>query len=99
MVSRATQDAAQALEWLRAGENFDLAILDMQMPGMDGLMLAGEIRKLPQAGALPLVLLTSMGVRSDHPDVAKAGFANCLTKPIKPAQLLEVLVRVISGAK
>ena len=39
--------AQQALEWLRAGEHFDLAILDMQMPGMDGLMLASEIRKLP----------------------------------------------------
>src|SRR6266403_5539820 len=40
-----------------------------------------------------------MGVRSDHPDVAKAAFSSCLTKPIKPAQLHEVLVRVISGAK
>src|SRR5947208_8904261 len=67
MVSRATQDAAQALEWLRAGEHFDLVILDMQMPGMDGLMLAGEIRKLPQTARIPLVLLTSMGVRADDP--------------------------------
>jgi len=48
---------------------------------------------------MPLVLLTSMGVRSDHPDFTSAAFASCLTKPIKPAQLQEVLVRVISGAK
>ena len=47
MVPRDTQNAAQALEWLRAGERFDLAVLDMQMPGMDGLTLAAEIRKLP----------------------------------------------------
>ncbi|HYV26500.1 MAG TPA: response regulator, partial [Candidatus Eisenbacteria bacterium] len=90
--------ASQALEWLRAGENFDLAILDMQMPEMDGLMLAGEIRKLPTASNLPLVLLTSMGIRSDHPDVTKVAFASCLTKPLKPIQLREALVRVVSGS-
>src|SRR5690606_10783301 len=82
-----------------SGESFDLAILDMQMPGMDGLTLAGEIRKLPAANSMPLVLLTSMGVRADSPDFANAAFASCLTKPIKPAQLHEVLLRVISGAK
>jgi CheY-like chemotaxis protein/HPt (histidine-containing phosphotransfer) domain-containing protein len=99
MVPRDTQTAAQALEWLRAGERFDLAILDMQMPGMDGVMLAREIRKLPGASTMPLVLLASMGVHTDHPDLAGASFASCLTKPIKPAQLYDVLVRVISGAK
>src|SRR5947199_277716 len=66
MIPRGAQSAAQALEWLRAGESFDLAILDMQMPGMDGLMLASEIRKLPSSTQMPLILLTSMGIRSDH---------------------------------
>src|SRR6185295_3510561 len=99
MIPRGAQSAAQALEWLRAGENFDLAILDMQMPEMDGLMLASEIRKLPGAANLPLVLLTSMGIRTDHPDVTKVAFSSCLTKPLKPVQLHETLVRVVSGAK
>ncbi len=99
MIPRGAQSAAQALEWLRSGENFDLAILDMQMPGMDGLMLASEIRKMPGAMMMPLVLLTSMGVHSDHPDFESVAFASCLTKPIKPSQLQEVLVRVISGCK
>ncbi len=99
MMPRSAQHAAQALEFLKAGETFDLAILDMQMPGMDGVMLATEIRKMPSATMMPLVLLTSMGVRSDNPDFAGAAFASCLTKPIKPAQLHEVLLRVISGAK
>ena len=99
MIPRGTQSAAQALHWLRSGESFDLAILDMQMPGMDGVMLASEIRKLPGAEKLPLVLLTSMGIRSDHPDVAKVSFASCLTKPLKPVQLNEALIRVVSGTK
>ena len=99
MVPRDTQSGAEALEWLRAGESFDLAVLDMQMPDMDGLMLAGEIRKLPAGQTLPLVLLTSVGVRSDGPEFASAGFAGCLAKPIKPAQLQEALRRVLSGAK
>ena len=99
MIPRETQNAAQALEWLRAGERFDLAVLDMQMPGMDGLMLAAEIRKLPAAARLPLVLLASMGVHADHPGVASAGFASLLTKPIKPAQLYEALIRALSGSK
>jgi CheY-like chemotaxis protein/HPt (histidine-containing phosphotransfer) domain-containing protein len=99
MIPRDTQSAPQAIEWMRAGESFDLAILDMQMPGMDGLMLAGEIRKLPGGSSLPLVLLTSVGVRSDSADFASAALAGCLTKPIKPGQLHEILLRVMSGSK
>ncbi len=97
--ARPAPSGAQALEFLRAGEAFDLAILDMQMPGMDGLMLAREIRKLPNAGKLPLVLLTSMGVRTDSPEFRAAGFAACLTKPVKPAQLFDLLVRLVSGGR
>jgi CheY-like chemotaxis protein/HPt (histidine-containing phosphotransfer) domain-containing protein len=97
MIPQGAQSAAQALDWLRAGQVFDLAILDMQMPGMDGLMLAREIRKLPGAGSMPLVLLTSMGVRSDQPGFQNIAFAGCLPKPIKPAQLQDVLVRAVSG--
>jgi CheY-like chemotaxis protein len=99
MLPRGANNAEQALEWLRAGESFDLAILDMQMPGMDGIMLAREIRKLPRTTLMPLVLLTSMGVRQNQPDISNLGFASCLTKPVKPAQLYEVLARAISGAK
>ena len=99
MVTRTAPNAQQALEWLKDGEQVDIAILDMQMPGMDGLMLAGEMRKLPNTTTIPLVLLTSMGIRSDEPAFTQAGFASCLTKPIKPVQLREVLVRVVSGSK
>ena len=99
MIPRAATGGEEALEWLRQGEAFDLVLLDMQMPGMDGLMLAKEIRQLPGATVLPLVLLTSMGVRADNPAFASIAFACCLNKPVKPAHLREALVRVISGTK
>jgi CheY-like chemotaxis protein/HPt (histidine-containing phosphotransfer) domain-containing protein len=99
MVPCDAQSGAEALEWLRAGESFDLAVLDLRMPDMDGLMLAGEIRKLPAGQNLPLVLLTPVGVRSESPEFDRACFAGCLAKPIKPAQLQELLCRVLSGAK
>jgi CheY-like chemotaxis protein/HPt (histidine-containing phosphotransfer) domain-containing protein len=100
MLPRTASTGQQALAWLKQGDQYDLAVLDdMQMPGMDGLMLASEIRKLPNGANLPLVLLTSMGVRPDNPEFLNAGFATCLTKPVKPAQLFESLIRVVSGMR
>jgi CheY-like chemotaxis protein len=99
MIPRTAHSGAQAIEWMQQGETFDIAILDMQMPEMDGLMLATQIRQIPGAMMMPLVLLASMGVRADNPGFSTVAFASCLTKPIKPAQLHEALVRVISGAK
>jgi CheY-like chemotaxis protein/HPt (histidine-containing phosphotransfer) domain-containing protein len=99
MVPRDTHSGAEALEWLRLGESFDLAVLDMRMPDLDGLVLAGEIRKLPNGQTLPLVLLTSVGVRSDRPEFVSAGFASCLAKPIKPALLQETFRHVLGGTR
>ena len=99
MIPCGAQSGAQALEWLRQGESFDVALIDMQMPAMDGLMLAREIRALPGALLMPLILLTSAGVRADNPALASVAFASCLTKPIKPVQLHEALLRVISGTQ
>ena len=85
--------AAEALDLFRAGEHFDLCALDMQMPGMDGVMLAREIRALPIGATSPLVLLSSIGRPPDE-SAAKL-FAAILTKPVKPAVLFEVFGRVL----
>jgi CheY-like chemotaxis protein/HPt (histidine-containing phosphotransfer) domain-containing protein len=98
MVTREVCSPAAALELLKSGAHFDLAILDMQMPEMDGVMLAQEIRKLPGTVMLPLILLTSMGLRYDKEEF-NGLFANCLMKPVKPAQLHEALGRAVSGSK
>jgi signal transduction histidine kinase/DNA-binding response OmpR family regulator len=93
-----TESPREALGWVRQGEVFDLGILDMQMPEMDGLTLATEIRRIRDASRLPLIMLTSLGNRDGRSDEAKAvDFAAYLTKPIKPSQLFDVLVSVFSG--
>ncbi|MBA3728156.1 MAG: PAS domain S-box protein [Actinobacteria bacterium] len=93
MLAVETGTPVEALEWIRRGDPFDVAILDMQMPDMDGLALAGEIRRHRDARALPLVMLTSLG-RSEKTSVE---FASYLTKPIKPSQLHDALMVVFGG--
>jgi PAS domain S-box-containing protein len=95
MESRPTGSPGEALEWIRRGDPFDVAILDMHMPEMDGLALAGEIRKVRDPQALPLLLFTSLGRR--EAGEAAIRFEAHLTKPIKPSQLFDALVGVFAG--
>jgi signal transduction histidine kinase/DNA-binding response OmpR family regulator/HPt (histidine-containing phosphotransfer) domain-containing protein/PAS domain-containing protein len=96
MQPQATDSPMEALAWLRQDEAFDVAILDMQMPDMDGLTLAREIRKLPAPSSrLPLVMLTSLGRSEVKEDMDL--FAAFLTKPIKPSSLFDALVGIFSG--
>jgi PAS domain S-box-containing protein len=84
-----TELPGQALQWIRQGEQFDLAILDLQMPDMDGITLTREIRKLRDEKSLPIILLTSLGRREIDAD--DLNFAAYLTKPLKPSHLYDAL--------
>jgi signal transduction histidine kinase/HPt (histidine-containing phosphotransfer) domain-containing protein len=99
MVPYSAESPQQALEWLKKGEQYDLGVLDLQMPGMDGLALAMEIHKLPGAAMMPLVLLMPLGLHSDAPGSTHIVFAHTVNKPVKPAQLCEVLVRALLSPK
>ncbi len=86
MVPIAVTSGQEALRWLQRGDNFDIAILDMDLQDMDALGLEERIRKYNKT--LPLVLLTSLGhgVPTNH---------SYLTKPIKPYQLHKVLTDIL----
>ncbi len=99
MVPYGAESPQQALEWLKKGEQYDLGVMDLQMPGMDGLALAMEIHKLPGAAMMPLVLLMPLGLHSDAPGSTHIVFAHTVNKPVKPAQLCEVLVRALLSPK
>jgi PAS domain S-box-containing protein len=86
---------AEALQTLaaarEAGDPYRVAILDHQMPGMDGLQLARAIRTDGRFADLMLVLLTSSGQRKDALGAAEVGFAAYLTKPARPSVLLDAI--------
>jgi two-component system sensor histidine kinase/response regulator len=93
--SSSAGSGAEALSLLRhkaaAGDPFDLALLDMQMPGMNGLMLALAIKSDPIIARTKLVMLTSMTQPGEADLLREAGVAECLTKPVKHSQLFDCL--------
>jgi CheY-like chemotaxis protein/HPt (histidine-containing phosphotransfer) domain-containing protein len=92
---RDTASPHEALAWVRRGDAFDVAILDMHMPEMDGLALGTEIRQHRDPANLPLVLFTSLGRREGA--TGSLLFAAHLTKPIKPSALYDALVSVFAS--
>jgi len=93
---------AQALEKLRTAvtdnDPFNLAVLDMQMPEMDGETLGKKIKEDPELKDTTLILMTSMGDRGDAKRLEKAGFAAYLTKPIKQSHFYDCLA-VVTGMR
>ena len=85
-----------AVACVAAGETFDLAILDMQMPEMDGIMLARALRQHPAGARLPLMLLSSIGHQTDAE--TSQLFAARLSKPAKPAQIFDAIARIFGAA-
>jgi CheY-like chemotaxis protein len=90
MQVRDTESPEEALAWLAAGTAFDLAIVDMHMPGMDGSDLAARVRAAGHT--LPLVLFSSLGRREESDSV----FAATLAKPLRQSQLFDTLVTLLA---
>ncbi|WP_088891062.1 response regulator [Leptolyngbya ohadii] len=84
------RSGAEALQRLKSDEPFDLVLLDMEMPEMDGLTLATRIRQLPSRQSLPLVMLTSVGT-PELDSQAGVKLNACLCKPIKQSYLFDIL--------
>jgi PAS domain S-box-containing protein len=89
----AVESGAEALALIDGGERFDVAVLDMMMPGMDGVELAREIRRRRSRRELALLLLTSLG-RLPR-DGAGGQFDAQLAKPVRASQLYNALVRLL----
>lgn len=95
MFTCAVESGYRALEWLERGVSFDVAILDMNMPEMNGLTLAQEIRRKPGYQDLPIILLSSLG-KPESQQIEKLKFSAILTKPIQQAQLYDIMVRILT---
>jgi len=98
MDTEEVEDGLHALEVLqnatRNGRPYDLAVLDMQMPGMDGIELARRIKGEPTTAHTRLVLLTSMGGRRDDDEARRSGIEAYLTKPVRQSELYDCISTV-----
>jgi PAS domain S-box-containing protein len=101
MPNESAEGGAEALRLLRQraseGDPFHVAILDMQMPGMNGLALARAIKSDPAVAATRLVLMTPNDFHADPEQLSKTGVVACLAKPVKQSRLLACLTAIISG--
>jgi len=86
-------DALAAMRAAVAQDPFDVAIVDMMMPGMDGGAVAAEIRKDPKLSDMTVVLLTSAG----HSEQPVPGVDIEMLKPVRPSQLFDVLHTLLSS--
>ena len=93
MVPRETGSPTEALRWLEARERFDVALVDLQMPEIDGLELAA--RAAAAGSIVPIVILSSIGAR----DREGASVAAWLAKPVKPSALHDALATVLFGGQ
>ncbi len=94
MIPVQTGSPVEALGWIARGDGFDIALLDLQMPEMDGKTLSCEIRRTHDARQLPIIILSSLGQRD--PDLDSIDLAAYLTKPVKPSHLYDALGAVFA---
>ncbi len=93
------KNAVQALEILEDGfnrnQNFDVAIIDMMMPQVDGIQLARRIRDNPNLDSTQLIMLTSCGTRGDSIKMKAVGINAYFNKPIKQSDLYDAIISVL----
>jgi signal transduction histidine kinase/DNA-binding response OmpR family regulator len=95
MVPMVVGSGKDALDLVQGGVQFDFGILDMQMPDMDGLMVAEALRQIESTKNMPLVMLTSLGHQENDP--REAYFSAFLAKPVKASQLYNTLTKILAG--
>jgi two-component system sensor histidine kinase/response regulator len=91
------ENGAVALKKLAAG-TFDLVLMDMQMPVMDGLAATREIRRQPEYADLPILAMTANAQSADRDLCLAAGMNDHLAKPIDPRLLIEAVMRWVKPA-
>ena len=91
------EDGRIALDKVRdAAEPWDIVLMDMQMPVMDGVTSTEEIRKFKTAAQLPIVAMTANAMQRDRDRCLAAGMQDFVTKPIEPAELWRALLKWVA---
>ncbi len=90
------EDGGRALDLVRNGEQYDLAFIDYQMPGLDGIVLSDEIRKIRSEKEMALVFLPSVSRTEEEIRLARINFQAVISKPIHCSQVSSVLVSLLN---
>ncbi len=91
------ENGHQAVDALR-GADFDLILMDIQMPEMDGILATRQIRALPSPkNKVPIIAMTAHAMSGAREDYLAAGMNDYVSKPVQPALLFEKLERVAAG--
>ena len=97
MISRVVDSPIEAIKMFEENSEFDIVILDYQMPLMDGLTLSSEIRKLETGKNVPIIILTSIGRKENFENYENLHLSAFINKPIKHIQLYETISSVLNG--
>jgi two-component system, cell cycle response regulator DivK len=89
--SHQTADSGEAALQMLEQEQFDLVLLDIQMPGLSGTEVAKCIRANPKTSSLKLIAVTALAMPGDREEILRAGFDGYVAKPFKIPELLEVV--------
>ncbi|WP_414541923.1 response regulator [Nostoc sp. CCY0012] len=91
--------AAEAINILQLaaaqGIHYDVALIDMQMPEVDGLTLGIQIKSNTVLADLPLIMLTSTNQKNEVQKALNIGFTSYLVKPVKPSRLLDTIMNIL----
>jgi two-component system chemotaxis response regulator CheY len=90
-------DGVEALEALERGR-FDLMVLDINMPRLDGLSLLKVLRERPEWQALPVLVLTTEGQDEDRDRALALGATDYMRKPFRPTELLDRVASMLDKA-
>ncbi len=100
MAGDSVEDGQRALEMLREaagrGEPYDSAILDMEMPGMDGLELARRIKEDPSISSTRLMMMSSVGRHGEAEEARRTGIEAYLTKPVRQSRLYDTITTIMA---
>ncbi|HEY9651525.1 MAG TPA: response regulator, partial [Coleofasciculaceae cyanobacterium] len=91
MVVQYAENGRDAVELLQSTENFDVILMDVMMPEMDGYETTRTIRQMPQFTSLPIIALTAKAMKGDREKCIESGASDYITKPVDTEQLLSLL--------